>query len=132
MTNKNFKVKHIEKKMLKPKKQITVSQMALIFSWIVVLIWISMSYILVWCGKDSNTDVTIGVITYGLSAMISYFISKTVEKNSTNKYKTDNNGVPYEIAYRNEYANISNGNGDSLDNENYESDTIEDEHDSSK
>lgn len=59
------------------------------------LVWVSASYVLSYYGHDPNVEITKLVIGQVVLANCSYHAYQGCLKNSTNKYNTDKNGVPY-------------------------------------
>ena len=74
------------------KKWLEFSKIVVYLMWIITVIWVTASYFLAWKGKDTNSPVTITVITTLLGVLIAYFITKTTEKVSRNKHGLDANG----------------------------------------
>ena len=76
------------------------AQRIVVISWIVTVIWISSSFILAWYNKDTNSAVTVSLITESFGVTVGYFIYQAVLKNSRNKYGVDNDGIPYNVKQR--------------------------------
>lgn len=88
-------------------KQLDFFKLIIIFfSVLPFYLYISLSFILAFLDKNVNETVTVAIITAVVAPVITYGFKSYMEKNSTNKYKTDENGVPYEVAYREVYEQI--------------------------
>ena len=57
-------------------------------------VWVSCSFVLSWFNKDPLEDLTSVIVTALIVTLVSYFVSKTTEKASRNKYGLDENGKP--------------------------------------
>ena len=68
-----------------------------IVSWTVTIVWITLSFILAFFDKDTNSEVTVSLITESFGLTVSYFIYQAVLKTSRNKYGIDSDGVPFKI-----------------------------------
>lgn len=73
------------------------SQCIVIVSWLVTIVWISLSFILAFFNKDTNSEVTVALITESFGVTLSYFIYQAALKISRNISKIDPNGVPYAV-----------------------------------
>ena len=78
-----------------PKKEF--SQVLVIISWVVTIVWISLSFTLAFFDKDTNSEVTISLITESFGVTISYFIYQATLKLSRNKHGIDLDGVPFNL-----------------------------------
>lgn len=78
-------------------KRAEFSQRIVITSWVVTIIWISLSFILAFFNKDTNSDVTVALITESFGVTLSYFIYQAVLKTSRNKHGIDSDGTPYKV-----------------------------------
>lgn len=84
--------------MSKPSKsKMEFSQKLVIISWIVTIIWISLSYLLALLNKDTNSTVTVTLITETFGVTIAYFIYQATLKTNRNKHGISCDGVPYSI-----------------------------------
>ena len=73
------------------------SQVLVIISWVVTIVWISLSFTLAFFDKDTNSEVTISLITESFGVTISYFIYQATLKLSRNKHGIDLDGVPFNL-----------------------------------
>lgn len=71
------------------------SKIIVFFMLLITIGWVSTSYFLAFFGKDPNEIVTVTVISTLMVTLISYYVSKTTEKMSRNKYGIDKNGNPF-------------------------------------
>lgn len=65
------------------------------FSNLMFFIWITWSYILASYGLDTNSTVTVAIVSQCIATNLGYYTYQGCLKNSTNKYATDKDGVPY-------------------------------------
>ena len=73
------------------------SQVLVIVSWVVTIVWISLSFTLAFFDKDTNSEVTISLITESFGVTIAYFIYQATLKLSRNKHGIDLDGVPFKL-----------------------------------
>lgn len=73
------------------------AQCMVIVSWTVTIVWITLSFILAFFDKDTNSEVTVALITESFGLTVSYFIYQAVLKTSRNKYGIDSDGVPFKV-----------------------------------
>lgn len=73
------------------------SQCVVIVSWAVTIVWISLSFILAFFDKNTNSEVTVALITESFGVTLSYFIYQAALKISRNISKVDPDGVPYKV-----------------------------------
>lgn len=59
--------------------------------------WVTWSYILAEKGLDTNSAVTTAIVTQCIASNLGYYSYQGWLKNSRNKYRTDENGVPFEM-----------------------------------
>lgn len=85
------------KKSGKRPNQREFAQCIVIVSWTVTIVWITLSFILAFFDKDTNSEVTVSLITESFGLTVSYFIYQAVLKTSRNKYGIDSDGVPFKI-----------------------------------
>lgn len=85
------------KKQLKKKSRTEFSQKLVIVSWIVTIIWISLSFVLAFFDKDTNSEVTVALITESFGVTIGYLIYQASLKMNRNKYGIDASGIPYKV-----------------------------------
>lgn len=85
------------KKKSKSEKRMEFSQRIVVISWIVTVIWISFSFILAWNDKDTNSAVTVALVTESFGVTVGYFIYQATLKNSRNKYGVSCDGIPYSV-----------------------------------
>ena len=80
--------------------------------WILVavLVWgmilVTSSFILAAIDKNVNEGVTIAVISTIVGTIMGYMIYQFKLKDSRNKYKVDEEGVPFEIEHQDEENNV--------------------------
>lgn len=86
-------------------KKLEFSKLFLLLNWLIAVVWISLSYCLAALGMDSNSDVTVVVVTEVLVVTLGYLLYQFGLKNSRNKYGIDKNGVPYKWQSRIDEAN---------------------------
>ena len=106
-------------------KRIEFSQKLVILSWAITIIWISLSFLLAFFDKDTNSEVTVSLITESFGITIGYFIYQASLKISRNKHKIDCDGIPYAVKQKME--NIYGTNDESnevIEEELYEVDNI--------
>lgn len=77
------------------KKPIEFSKIAVIATWLLAAVWISLSYGLAFIGFEPNSDVTVVIVTEVMATTIAYFGYQAVLKTSRNKNEIDAEGVPY-------------------------------------
>ena len=82
---------------VKTSKKIEFSQRLVIISWIVTIVWISLSFILAFLGMDTNSEVTVALVTESFGVTVAYFIYQAILKTSRNKYNVDHDGIPFKI-----------------------------------
>lgn len=76
------------------------SQKLVVVSWAVTIVWITLSFALSFLDKDTNSEVTVALITESFGVTLSYLIYQAVLKTSRNKYGVDEKGVPYFVKQR--------------------------------
>ena len=81
----------------KTSKKSEFAQKIVVVSWAVTIIWISLSFILAFLDKDTNSDVTIALITESFGVTIAYFAYQAILKTSRNKHGIDSDGTPFKI-----------------------------------
>lgn len=86
----------IPKKKIKRTK-IEFSKCIVIVSWTVTIIWITLSFILAFFNKDTNSEVTVALITDSFGVTLAYFIYQASLKMSRNKYGIDHDGIPFKV-----------------------------------
>lgn len=82
---------------MKPRDRMEFAQKIVTISWAVTIVWISLSFILAFLDKDTNSDVTIALITESFGVTIAYFAYQAILKTNRNKYGIDSDGIPYKI-----------------------------------
>lgn len=85
------------------KKSLSYSQKLLLVLICVSTAWVTWSYVLASLGKDPVENLAIAIVSTLIVALLAYFVKSFGEKNSRNKYKVDENGMPYEL------EGVSNG-----------------------
>lgn len=99
---------------MKPKKTVNqekeFSQCLVIVSWAVTIIWITLSFILAFFDKNTNSEVTVALVTESFGVTLAYFIYQAVLKISRNKYGIDCDGVPYKVKQKIEKVTGSSTN----------------------
>ena len=83
--------------MSKNNKRKEFAQCIVIVSWAVTIIWITLSFILAFCGKDTNSEVTVALITESFGVTIAYFAYQASLKLSRDKHGIAKDGVPYKV-----------------------------------
>ena len=78
-------------------KRAEFGQRIVVVSWAVTIVWISLSFILAFLDKDTNSDVTIALITESFGVTIAYFAYQAVLKTNRNKHGIDSDGIPFVI-----------------------------------
>lgn len=78
-------------------KRAEFAQRVVVVSWAVTIVWISLSFILAFLDKDTNSDVTIALITESFGVTIAYFAYQAVLKTNRNKHGIDSDGVPFKV-----------------------------------
>lgn len=73
------------------------SQSIVIVSWAVTIVWITLSFALAFFDKDTNSDVTVALITESFGVTLSYFIYQAALKISRNVSGVDSDGIPYKV-----------------------------------
>ena len=73
------------------------SKVLVIVSWVVTIVWISLSFALAFFDKDSNSEVTVALITESFGVTLAYFLYQASLKISRNKYEVDFDGVPFKL-----------------------------------
>lgn len=73
------------------------SQVLVVMSWVITIVWISLSFALAFFNKDTNSEVTIALITESFGVTIAYFIYQATLKLSRNKHGIDLDGVPFKL-----------------------------------
>lgn len=78
-------------------KRAEFAQRIVIISWAVTIVWISLSFILAFIDKDTNSEVTIALITESFGVTIAYFAYQAVLKTNRNKHGIDSDGIPFKV-----------------------------------
>ena len=73
------------------------SQCIVIVSWAVTIVWITLSFILAFFDKDTNSEVTIALVKESFGVTLAYFIYQAALKISRNISGVDPNGIPYKV-----------------------------------
>lgn len=81
-------------------KRAEFAQKIVVVSWAVTIIWISLSFILAFLSRDTNSEVTITLIRESFGVTLAYFAYQAVLKTSRNKHGIDSDGVPHAIKQR--------------------------------
>ena len=93
------------------KKKSEFSQGIVVTSWIVTIIWISLSFVLAFLDKSTNSDVTVALVTESFGVTVAYYAYQAILKTSRNKYGVDHNGIPFKISQKlNQYNSGYNTN----------------------
>lgn len=85
-----------------PKREF--SKVLVIMSWVVTIVWISLSFALAFIDKDTNSEVTISLITESFGVTLAYFIYQATLKLSRNKHGIDLDGVPFKLKSKLEWV----------------------------
>lgn len=91
-------------------KKLTFSQKLLLVLLSISAIWVTWSYILATIGKEPIENLAIAIVSTLILGLLAYFIKSFGEKNSRNKYKVDECGIPY--ADYAEKMEVENGSSD--------------------
>ena len=86
-----------QKSQQRPKKKVEFSQKLVVISWVITIVWISLSFILSFMDKDTNSTVTVALITESFGVTVAYFIYQAALKVSRNKYGVGHDGIPYSV-----------------------------------
>ena len=78
-------------------KQLTFSQKLILLLLATSIIWVTWSYILATIGREPVESLAIAIVSTLILGLLAYFIKSFGEKNSRNKYKVDECGIPYEL-----------------------------------
>lgn len=73
------------------------SQVLVIVSWSITIVWISLSFALAFFSKDTNSEVTVALITESFGVTIAYFLYQASLKISRNISGVDRDGVPFKV-----------------------------------
>lgn len=73
------------------------AQSLVIVSWAVTIVWITLSFVLAFFDKNTNSEVTVALITESFGVTLAYLIYQAILKTSRNKYGVDKDGVPYKV-----------------------------------
>lgn len=79
------------------KKRREFAQSIVIVSWAVTIIWITLSFILAFFDKDTNSEVTVALITESFGVTLSYFLYQAALKISRNVSGVDKDGIPFKV-----------------------------------
>ena len=88
-------------------KKLTFSQKLLLVLLSISAIWVTWSYILATIGREPVENLAIAIVSTLILGLLAYFIKSFGEKNSRNKYKVDECGIPYA-----EKMEVENGSSD--------------------
>ena len=78
-------------------KQLTFSQKLILLLLATSIIWVTWSYILATIGREPVESLAIAIVSTLILGLLAYFIKSFGEKNSRNKYKVDECGIPYDL-----------------------------------
>lgn len=73
------------------------SKVLVVMSWVITIVWISLSFALAFFDKDTNSEVTISLITESFGVTLAYFVYQATLKLSRNKHGIDLDGVPFKL-----------------------------------
>lgn len=79
------------------KKSLSYSQKLMLVLICASMAWVTWSYVLASLGKDPVENLAIAIVSTLILGLLAYFIKSFGEKNSRNKYKVDECGVPYDV-----------------------------------
>ena len=82
---------------LKGKKEF--SQCLVIVSWAVTIVWITLSFVLAFFGKDTNSEVTVALIKESFGVTLAYYIYQAALKISRNVSGIDSDGIPFKVKH---------------------------------
>lgn len=102
------------------KKSYTFTQRVISILMVVSVIWVTWSFVLATIGKEPVENLSIAIVSTLIIALLGYFVKNLGEKNSRNKYKVDENGIPWEVEHG---YNDGNSGFDTIDNTNSGSDS---------
>lgn len=85
---------------LTKKKEKEFAQCLVIVSWAVTIVWITLSFILAFFDKNTNSEVTVALITESFGVTLAYLIYQASLKISRNRHGIDKDGVPYKVKQR--------------------------------
>lgn len=75
-------------------KKLEFMKIVVYLTFLLSLMSIVLSYVLAFCGLDSNAEVTSEIVRTLLVTIVAYALKSFGEKNSRNKYSIDENGNP--------------------------------------
>lgn len=78
-------------------KKLTFSQKLLLGLLSISAVWVTWSYILATIGREPVENLAIAIVSTLILGLLAYFIKSFGEKNSRNKYKINECGVPYGV-----------------------------------
>ena len=81
----------------KSRKTKEFGQCLVIVSWAVTIVWITLSFVLAFFDKNTNSDVTVALITESFGVTLAYFIYQAALKISRNIHGIDADGIPYKV-----------------------------------
>ena len=82
------------------------SQRPVVVSWVVTIVWITLSYALSFMERNPNETVTVALITESFGVTIAYFCYQGALKTSRNKHGVDKDGIPFKVKQKLETAGI--------------------------
>lgn len=82
-------------KRLQNKKEF--GQCIVIVSWAVTIVWITLSFILAFMDKSTNSEVTIELVRESFGVTLAYFLYQAALKMSRNKHGVDRDGIPFKV-----------------------------------
>ena len=77
--------------------KLTFSQKLILLLLATSIIWVTWSYILATIGREPVESLAIAIVSTLILGLLAYFIKSFGEKNSRNKYKVDECGIPYAL-----------------------------------
>lgn len=85
---------------MKKTRKFEFSQCLVVVSWAVTIVWITLSFILAFFDKDTNSEVTVALITESFGVTLAYLMYQATLKISRNKHGINCNGIPYKVAQK--------------------------------
>jgi len=94
------------------KKKFEFSKLLALWAIFMMTAVTSTSYVLAFLDKNPITELSNSINTLCMAYLVTYAAKSAFEKNSRNKYKVDENGVPFSIIKEGIYANDQCGRVD--------------------
>lgn len=88
-------------------KEFEFGQCIVIVSWSVTILWITLSFILAFIDKSTNSEVTVTLIKESFGVTLVYFLYQASLKISRNISGVDKDGIPFKIKHKMDEINGS-------------------------